>query len=261
MKKFPFRLGTTSYIIPDDIVPNVRYLADFVDDIELVLFEVDDGPNNLPDASTIAELNRLALHYDLSYTIHLPLDLRLTGADGQRHTSLVKAKRVIDVTRDLHPWAYVCHMEGRELLPEVLPAAKQTWDEQALGAISTAAEWSAGAQFLAVENLERYPLDFLDALVAHSAVSRCIDIGHLWLDQHDPVAYLQKHIQRARVLHIHGIGERDHQSLEHVSTQEIQRVLAAVLQANFAGVMTIEVFSQADFHSSLSVLERVVRDQ
>ena len=53
MQTYPFRLGTTSYIIPDDILPNARFLADKVDDIELVLFEVDDGPNNLPTPQTL----------------------------------------------------------------------------------------------------------------------------------------------------------------------------------------------------------------
>lgn len=32
---FPFRLGTTSFIIPDDILPNVEFLSDKVDDIEI----------------------------------------------------------------------------------------------------------------------------------------------------------------------------------------------------------------------------------
>ena len=48
---YPFRLGTTSYIIPNSILPNVRYLADKVKDIELVLFESDDGISNFPDAA------------------------------------------------------------------------------------------------------------------------------------------------------------------------------------------------------------------
>ena len=56
----PFRLGATSYIIPDDILPNVRFLADKVQDVELVLFEVDDGPNNLPGPEVIAVLQALA---------------------------------------------------------------------------------------------------------------------------------------------------------------------------------------------------------
>ena len=79
----PFRIGATSYIIPDDILPNARYLAALgeVQDIELVLFEVDDGPNNLPSPETVAELAALAGAHGLTFTVHLPLDLRL-GASG-----------------------------------------------------------------------------------------------------------------------------------------------------------------------------------
>ena len=51
----PFRLGTTSYIIPDDILPNVRYLAGKVKDIELVLFDIDEYCN-IPDAEQLSEL-------------------------------------------------------------------------------------------------------------------------------------------------------------------------------------------------------------
>ena len=45
-----FRIGTTSYVIPDDILPNVEYLASRVDDVQLVLFETDEYGSNLPDA-------------------------------------------------------------------------------------------------------------------------------------------------------------------------------------------------------------------
>ena len=43
--RLPFRLGTTSYIIPDDILPNVTMLAPSIDDIELILFESDEISN------------------------------------------------------------------------------------------------------------------------------------------------------------------------------------------------------------------------
>ena len=115
MNKPEFRLGTTSYIIPADILPNVQFLAGKVQDVELVLFEVDDGTNNLPDPQTIQTLFELSQQQDLSYTVHLPLDLRL-GSDGdEQHVSLIKAKRVIDCTRSLKPWAYVLHLDGREV--------------------------------------------------------------------------------------------------------------------------------------------------
>jgi len=101
MINFPFRLGATSYIIPADILPNLHYLAGKVQDVELVLFEVDDGPNNLPTPAQVDEMNALASEYGLTYTIHLPLDLRLADDGSLRHVSLEKARRVIECTRAL----------------------------------------------------------------------------------------------------------------------------------------------------------------
>src|SRR5215207_11323142 len=115
MKTFPFRLGTTSYIIPDDILPNVCYLAGKVRDIELILFEVDDGPNNLPSPKVIDELSQIARQNDMTYTVHLPLDLKLGDNGSERDLSLVKAKRVMDCTRGLDPWAYVLHLDGKSV--------------------------------------------------------------------------------------------------------------------------------------------------
>ena len=34
-----FKLGTTSFIFPDHIIPNVRKLGAFFDEIELLVFE------------------------------------------------------------------------------------------------------------------------------------------------------------------------------------------------------------------------------
>ena len=86
------RIGTTSYIYPADILPNVKQLTDQIDDIELVLFEVDDQ-NNLPNSQTINELIRIAAAHDLTYTVHLPLDLKLANDDNT--SSIEKALKVI----------------------------------------------------------------------------------------------------------------------------------------------------------------------
>ncbi len=110
----PFRLGTTSYIIPDDILPNVRYLAGKVQDVELVLFEVDHDLSNLPSPDVIKELARLSKENDLTYTVHLPLDLRLGAGGEETHLSLVKARKVIELTRPLNPWAFVVHLDAND---------------------------------------------------------------------------------------------------------------------------------------------------
>src|SRR6266542_4798324 len=144
MQTYPFRLGTTSYIIPDDILPNARYLADKVSDIELILFEVDNGPNNLPSPEVISELSQIAIQHDLTYTVHLPLDLKL-GDDGAEHDqSLVKAKRVIDCTRRLDPWAYVLHLEGRSVRTSTDIEAIQRWQKQSVRALDVTAQWAGG---------------------------------------------------------------------------------------------------------------------
>ena len=186
----PFRLGTTSYILPADLLANARFLADHVQDVELVLFDLDDGTSNLPDAATVAALRELADERGLSYTVHLPLDLRL-GEDGA-HPSLVKAHKVIELTRALEPWAYVAHMDGHAERGLTDAAALARWTDQAARALELVAVWAGGAEKLAVENLETYPLGFWDALLERVPAPRCIDVGHLWLDGHDPLPWIER---------------------------------------------------------------------
>jgi sugar phosphate isomerase/epimerase len=86
-------------------------------------------------------------------------------------------------------------------------------------------------------------------------VNRCVDIGHLWLDGHDPIPYLQAALARTRVIHMHGIAERDHRSLTFMPQEKIQAVWDELLRANYQGVLTLEIFSEEDFISSLKVIE------
>jgi len=254
---YPFRLGTTSYIIPDDILPNAHYLADKVRDIELILFEVDDGPNNLPSPEVIEELSMIAQQHHITYTVHLPLDLKL-GEDGsESDRSLVKAKRVIDCTRGLDPWAYVLHLDGRSVRTSTDAGLIRRWQDQSVRALELVSEWSGGAEKLAVENLETYPLDFIQPVLDRIPVSRCVDIGHLWLDGHDPIPYLEEALPRTRVIHMHGIAERDHRSLAFMPQEKVSQVWDELIRANYRGVLTLEIFSEEDLMSSLEVIEKI----
>ena len=257
MQAYPFRLGTTSYIIPADILPNARYLAGKIRDIELILFEVDDGPNNLPSSEVIDELLQIAGQHDLTYTVHLPLDLKL-GEDGsQQDQSLVKAKRVIDCTRGLDPWAYVLHLDGRSVRTSTDAGLIKRWQDQSVHALELVAEWTGGAEKLAVENLETYPLDFIQPVLDRIPVSQCVDIGHLWLDHHDPIPYLDAALPRTRVIHIHGVADRDHRSLAFMPQEKVSQIWDELIRANYEGVLTLEIFSEADFISSLEVIKRL----
>jgi len=254
---YPFRLGTTSYIIPADILPNARYLAGKVRDIELILFEVDDGPNNLPAPEVIEELSQIASQHDLTFTVHLPLDLKLGDDGSTQDQSLVKAKRVIDCTRGLNPWAYVLHLDGKVVRTSTDAEVIKQWQDNSVRALEIVSEWVGGADKLAVENLETYPLDFIQPVLDRIPVSRCVDIGHLWLDGHDPIPYLQSALPRTRVIHIHGLAERDHRSLAFMPQEKVRAVWDELIRAKYAGVLTLEIFSEDDFISSMEVIERL----
>jgi len=264
-RNLSFRLGTTSYIWPDDILPNVVRLAPLVDDVELVLFESDEYGSNLPSEAVITELRQLAQAHDLTYTVHLPLDLRLADDDSTRHPSLEKAQRVIARTRALNPFAYVVHLDGKEANAPFFPPGRRAgdegqlarWQSQAARSLEQVASWAGDASRVCVENLENYDPTALVQVLDIVPANRCVDVGHFWLQGRDPLPHLRQWQNRTRVVHLHGVGERDHKSLALVSPEALDPVVAYLVE-NMRGVVTLEVFGVDDFFSSKQALEAAV---
>ncbi len=101
----------------------MRYLADKVDDIELVLFESEEM-SNLPDEKTIRELSLLGESHDLSYTVHFPLDIYPGSRDQQERSRFLRTiERIVTLTEPLNPFGYVLHLtpESYGLVPSPNP--------------------------------------------------------------------------------------------------------------------------------------------
>lgn len=266
--RLPFRVGATSYIIDDDLVANAHFLAPHVQDMQLVLFDLPGGPSNLPDVASVARLAAIGLHSDLSYTVHLVDDLASseTPLPAAPAPALRSAQDVIARTQALTPWAWIGHLDGRTVRTQGYPAAAlEVWRER-MAALITCVGQAAGHQArLAIENLEGYPPAFVMPVVAATAVSRCVDVGHLWLDEHDPVESLLTAWPRLRVVHLHGVSDdaaeahRDHRSLALTPPAQLDRVVHLLLAQRYTGVLTLEIFGEADFWSSLAALEASVR--
>jgi sugar phosphate isomerase/epimerase len=128
------------------------------------------------------------------------------------------------------------------------------WQDHAVRALEILAGWAGGAEKLAVENLEGYPPDLVTPAVAEAGASRCVDVGHLWVDGYDPLPYLEAALPRTRVVHLHGLAGRDHQSLAHLPPERLDPIIALLLSANYRGVLTLEVFGEDDFQSSVAAL-------
>ncbi len=259
----PFRIGTTSYIVPDDLLPNAEFLAPQVQDMQLVLFDVPGGPSNLPSPAVITALAVLGRASDLTYTVHLIHDVRLLDDDGTPSVALAKAQQVIDLTLPLDPVAWVCHLDGRSV--RHLPSDSQqwmTWSMQTATALAQVCAWAGEGGRVAVENLEGYPPDFVVPVVARTPAGRCLDVGHLWLDGVDPLPHLEAALPQLRVLHLHGVEPQhrtDHRSLAHADPSQLDAVVGRLVAAGFSGVVCLEIFEEEDFHSSLTAFAESVR--
>jgi len=255
--RFPFRLGTTSYIIPADLITNVRYLAPLVDDVELVLFEADDV-SNLPDGKAITELNEIAHSNDLSYTVHLPLGLLLGAVDEQeRRSSLRKALRMVELASPLNPAAYVLHFEGERRGP--VPSENMSgWLQGLRLSVAELLDTGIPSRLFCAETLD-YPFALVDPIIHEFDLSVCLDIGHVLLNGNPLDAYLAKYHDRIRVFHAHGIREgKDHRDLGALKDSDLAFVFDNLRsRRSSAPIFTLEVFDENDFRLSLDVVDRM----
>ena len=122
------RLGATSYVVAGGLVENVQTLAGRAADIELILFDLDGGPSNLPTDSEIESLARLAKTHGHTYTVHLPMDIHFVG-NVVENRALAKAKLVIERIRTLKPWAYVTHLGAKGIRSTRDSAVLRRWEK------------------------------------------------------------------------------------------------------------------------------------
>lgn len=241
------RLGTTSYIYPADILTNVRSLADKVDDIEIVIFECDDRGTDLPDRQTVVELREIASAHGLTYTVHLPLDLHLPFQERGMETAV----RVIKTFMDLRPHGFIIHWEGDE---PAQPRQGSAWKQRTIACLNCLAAEAGSFDRLCVENMDGQSPEVLDTILSNSDVSCCVDVGHLWKDGLDPLHFLDAWLPRAKVVHLHGIGRRDHKGLSLMPSSELDPVVSR-LRDCFDGVVTLEVFNEPDFRDCVEAFQ------
>ena len=236
---------------------NVRFLAPYVDDIELVLFEADDE-SNLPDEKTITTLNEIARSNDLSYTVHLPLGLLLGAVDEEeRRSSVKKALHIVELTSPLNPVAYVVHFEGERRGP--LPSENMTgWLKGLRASVAELLDTGTQSHLFCVETLD-YPFALVDPIVYEFELSVCLDVGHIVLNGYPLDAYLAKYHDKIRVFHAHGIRDnKDHRDLAALRDSDLALLFGNLQSCRSSPpVLTLEVFNENDFRLSLEVVERV----
>ena len=254
----PLRLGTTSYILPADILPNVEFLAPLVDDVELVLFE-SDAISNLPSEEAVRELGRLARRERLSYTVHLPMDAHLGATDELlRRAAVGKCLRVIERTAPLDPFAWVVHFHHDDYRTGIPAHTVPAWHAALRRSMNELLDHGLPARSFCVETLS-YPFELVADLVEELDLSICLDVGHLVLYGFDVAAAIRRYWPRTRVIHLHGVHSgKDHTDVSHLDPDIPRMVLSAARgDPRIERVLTLEVFSEPDLRGSLAALERL----
>lgn len=246
--RFPFRLAATSYIIPDAIVPNVRFTGPFVDEVELVLFE-SRFADNLPTHKEIGELSDLAREYDLSYNVHLPTDVFLGHPDSEvRRQACDTILCFYERTLPLHPTLYVLHLE-KNPPGDTKHDNTPDWQGNLLSSLENLHERGMQRNLLGIENID-YPFRWIYPLIREFGLSICLDIGHLLAQQEDLTAYIEVYGEEIAMLHLHGVADRkDHRSLQEISHNDWHIISDFLI--NYHGGVSLEVFSLEDLTTSM----------
>ena len=249
---FPFKIGTTSFIYPDSYVQNVKMLAPYLDEIEMLLFE--SAPNSLPSNHEIKELFSLSKEFDFSYNIHLPLDISLGVKDSSmRHSAIETIKQVMDLTAPLSPTSYTLHLPYGE--SDFGSEQVKRWKECKYQSMDALCSFGFNSRIISIETLN-YPLEWVEDILKEFNLSVCMDLGHLILYELDMKDVFNRYRNRISIIHLHGANEnKDHQPLDLLSKSNLKTILRMLKQ--FMGTVSIEVFSFDHLNASLKYLESV----
>jgi sugar phosphate isomerase/epimerase len=250
----PFRLGCTSYIIPDNIVPNVEAAAPYFDDVELLCFEAPDRSYYI-DEITIARLKELAQLHVLSYTVHCPIDNKAGAEEPEERGRFVDAfLRIFRLTAPLQPAGYILHLEG--LHRHDSHSAIRLWQERTSEVCSRIVEGLSKEKraLICLENLD-YPLELIESTAERFGFSFCVDLGHLWRYGQDWESYLDHALARTKIIHLHGVRNgNDHISIAEHEGNHISSLFNNKLRS-YSGVLTLELFSKREVLESVKVME------
>lgn len=257
--KRPFRIGTTSFIYPDHILPNVKKIGRYFDEIELLIFESEPDAV-LPDKTEIAELARLSETLDVAYNIHLPTDVSLTHASvSARQHAAGTIARVVDLCRPLAPSTHTLHLEkgGADT-----PDNNAAWQVRAQDGLERLMRHVPDPGIFSVETLD-YPPDCLVPLLAAFDLPVCLDIGHHFRYGYDLNRSAALFQGRMSVMHLHGVAVqehevRDHAGLDCLAPEQLDQVMT--LLTSFRGTVSLEVFNRLNLNRSLAVLAGVFDD-
>ncbi|MFO7931157.1 MAG: cobamide remodeling phosphodiesterase CbiR [Desulfosalsimonas sp.] len=253
--RFPFTLAAPSFIYPDHVLPNVRMLAPFIDEIELVLFE-SSPDESLPPAPDIKALAGLSQSEGISYNIHLPIDVKITDQDTKKRADAIdRIANAVERAQMLEPSTWTLHLPYTGNAPD--PASVNQWQNMAGSAVETLLKRTLiSPRLISIETLD-FPPAWLEPVARDLDLSVCLDTGHLMEHGRDITEAFKLLGDRISIIHLYGGVKqgRGHVGLEHLP-ERLAPAVSGILR-QFTGIVSLEVFSRNDLEKSLEPLVRL----
>lgn len=247
---FPFILACPSFVYPAGYLDNVRLLAGFVDEIQLLFFE-SRPTKRLPSTRLIRELANLADTTDITYNVHLPTDIFLGHPDPlERRRSTDAVQQILDRCGPLAPSTFTLHLNRNP--DDIKGVPVSTWQEMMTDSLAKILRRFPESRRISVETLD-YPFEQVAPVVTGLNLSVCMDMGHLMVHGVDLCGFFAVWESRITIIHLHGVDQaRDHLPLNRLSQLHMHRVLDIL--RTFSGVVSLEVYSQPALDASLAHL-------
>ncbi len=258
MMKRQFKLATTSFIVPDHIIPNVEKLGPYMDEIELLVFE--SMPDNVvPSKTDVRHLSHLSHKHNLTYNVHLPTDVSVSSFNKkERQKACDRLLLVIERFSPLKPTTHTLHLE----MPKQVNHAKkgssdlENWQVHTRQGLELFLSGLTDPGLISIETLS-YPFGHVEPFLKEFNLQVCIDAGHQIKYGHNLVETFKRHEKRIPLIHLHGVdfsGDyiKDHTSLDRSPPKALNDYLTIL--GKFTGVVSLEVFNLNNLNRSLSQL-------
>nr|WP_319495249.1 cobamide remodeling phosphodiesterase CbiR [uncultured Desulfobacter sp.] len=260
MIKRTFKLGTTSFIYPDHIIPNVKKIGPFFDEIELLVFE-SKPESVVPSQNDVKELAELSGDLDLTYNVHLPTDVSLGASNPQlRRDAADTLKQVIERFSIAPVTHFTLHLEMDK--PQASTDAIKRWQNNARQGLDLLVPDLEDPAKIGVETLW-YPPDLFKDLIDEFGLSVCADLGHHVKYGYDISSTFERFGPKINLIHLHGVETRlepprDHVGLDRMDAGEFKKIIDHL--KHYTGTVSLEVFKLAHLQGSLAALAKFFRD-
>jgi len=259
-----FKLATTSFIFHDNIIPNIKKLGSFFDEIELLIFE-SHPEEYLPSKNDIKQLLYLSQKYDLTYNVHLPIDVSITSeSTDKREKAIDIILKVMELFAPLNPTTYTLHLDMQQDIKKGIEKQNKIklWQDRIQKSFESLMPLVPIPEIISIETLD-YPFNFVEPFIEQFQLSVCIDAGHQIKYGYDLLKTFDKHKLKTSIIHLHGVDFsqskiKDHTSLDKMPPKYMSQV--KTILNDYSGVVSLEVFNLDNLNNSLLSLSNLLSD-